>query len=92
VEDPDVRAKADVEALAARVRALVPDSVAVELRQDTRWWVQVNWTGPSDDVAAAGVVERLEGAGLVLLPRVGGPAGDIVDRVALGELLEVAER
>lgn len=64
----------------------------VEVRRDTRWWVQVNWAGPRDDAGAARVVETLEGAGLVLLPRVPGPAGDVVDRFAYGELLEVAER
>ena len=92
MDDPEVRAKARADALAARVRALVPDAVVVDVRQDTSWRVRVNLTGPHDDAAAARVVETLEGAGLVLLPRVPGPAGDVVERVANGELLEVVER
>lgn len=92
MDDPEVREIARADDLAARVRALVPDAVVVEVRRDTRWWVQLNLIGPRDDGAAARVVETLEGAGLVLLPRVPGPAGDVLDRVADGELLEVAER
>lgn len=92
MDDPEVRAIAHADELAARVRALVPGAIVVEVRRDTRWWVQVNWTGPRDVAAATEVVETLEGAGLVLVPRLAGPMEDVADRLSDGELLEVVER
>lgn len=91
MDNPEVTAIARADALAARVRALVPSAVLVEVRRDTRWWVQVTWTGPRDRAAAAEVVEALKDAGLVLLSRAPDSAEDVTDQLSYGELLEVAE-
>lgn len=79
------------DALAARVHALVPPQVVVEVRRDARWWVQVSWNGPRDQAAAAQVVAELDAAGLKLLPRSPEPADDMADRLSAGEPLEVVD-
>jgi hypothetical protein len=92
VDDPEVRAIARADALAAKAQALVPPEVVVEVRRDARWWVQLAWVAPHDHAAATRVVQTLEGAGLVLLSREAEQDGDLADRLSQGELLEVVER
>lgn len=92
MEDPEILERERAARLVERLRVLLPADVAVEARQNTRWWVQISLTGPRDEALAHRVLGLVEDAGLTLTPRVDGPADDVPGRLLAGETLEVLTR